>query len=493
MNNSRNGNQNDPGQSEQNEHGKEVSLSPGSQSTSSSSRQYRVVELIPENENDDRLADWIIRAEFYDEDVAQNSGNISADDTDGDEQGLHPEPEDLEDHDTESEDYDADLDPFVEEFVIEPDEEDRSSTDSEEDSDRIANYDTTLPVSHRYLGENLEESRGRRVLAENSIISLPLFNLRNVVLFPGQVLPITTANLNPRIQMYLKACLTRGATTIGLVSDPQNNLIGTTAEIRNYSVEDDELRLIMEGRQRFKLLSAPFEAAIEGELLILPEVSLGHPYTCISSLVKFFSKNGTPNQFIISKHPPWLLKKYEARTVMQRILDEIKDWCCVDVSNDPSEFSYWVAANLPISNKDRTEALSFSCTEARLIWLLKILEDSEYFCCSSCKNIICYKKDVFPMSRSGPQCSFVNAGGFVHDTLTVQRAQGLIQEVGWSREFSWFPGYAWRMAHCDICNRHIGWCYKRIEAETKPKRFFGLSRSNVRLSAKNVLSPTLRL
>lgn len=38
-----------------------------------------------------------------------------------------------------------------------------------------------------------------------------------------------------------------------------------------------------------------------------------------------------------------------------------------------------------------------------------------------------------------------------------------------TRDFSWFPGYAWQIAHCDACGLHLGW---RFSAETDV--FFGL-------------------
>ena len=168
--------------------------------------------------------------------------------------------------------------------------------------------------------------------------------------------------------------------------------------------------------------------------------------------------------------------------MMDKIIDHIKDWSkLVDIKNDPKDFSYWMTANLPISNRDRVEALSFSCTEARLLWLLDLLENSTHFACSACKNAICDKEDVFPMSQAGAQNTFVNPNGFIHDTLTVRNASGLVQMSTWSNEFSWFPGYGWRYAHCDICNQHIGWCYKANDPATKPRKFFGLSRAGVRL------------
>lgn len=495
----------------------DVASSPSN--STSSRRRSRVVELLMDNHENNvdqhSVGDWIIGPDFYDEDVAQNSDNLSEDDDDfendiydvnwnneddhnnGINNNEFENEEDSEDNDNNveneyEEESDADDDDDDGGFVFAPNEEDEyesvEDTDSDDDDEvnQPANYDTTLPVAHHYLGDNLEESRGREVLIEGSIITLPLFNLSYVVLFPGQVLPLKTFSLNPRVQMYLRNCVSRGTTTIGLMWSPSENRIGTTAEITSYGQDEDEdeLKLLLKGRQRFRLISQPFETAIDGQIEILPEIILGKPQlNTTRQMLKFLPTSQLQRKYLVTRHPDWVMKKYEAHNLIYQIMEEIKDWCeLVDVSKDPIDFSYWLAANLPISNQERMEALKFSCVEARLVWLLDKLEKSKFFGCSNCKNLICYKKDVFPMSRSGPQCSFVNPNGYVHDTLTVRHAQGIINASHvWSSQCSWFPGYVWQIIHCDTCQCHLGWRYKRTSDDMKPKTFFGFSRASIRL------------
>jgi len=468
----------------------EVASSPiGSQtSQSTSSRQgerRRVVELLQQaveeviSQSEDN---WMIGDDFYHEDVAADDEEMSdGSDEDDDQLSADDNPDDDEDDDVE-----------VLGFEVAPNEFDHladtsSGEDDDEDDDAI-DYDITIPVQHRYLGDNLEESRGRRILVENSVVPLTLFNIRQIVLLPGQVLPMKTDNLNPRIQMILQSCITRGNCLIGLVSSPRENPFGTTAEIRNYARSSDEhgeeeIKMIMEGRQRFKLLSQPFDTAIEGLVMILPEISLGRPFLEIPSWKRFVTRGAIPSKLIVSKHPKWLIHHYEAHSLTKRITNEIKEWCRNAPSSDPSDFSYWLASNLPISNLERIKVLKLDCTEARLMWLLNLLSEKEYLGCSACRNVICHRKDVFLMSCSGPQNSFVNSDGYVHDTLTVSKANGLVYQSSWSNRYTWFPGYSWRIASCEYCSKHIGWCYKSSESDTRPRKFWGLSRVNVQLQS----------
>uniref|UniRef100_A0A6G1S8B5 Protein cereblon n=1 Tax=Aceria tosichella TaxID=561515 RepID=A0A6G1S8B5_9ACAR len=471
----------------------------GSQASQTSSQlnAQRIVKLLPEsarqdNTNNQGQDDWMIRAEFYNEDIVAEDAGMAHQSDDEDEIN-DPDDENWED-DYEADDYDfhvGDVDDFNEDdmidmgFIIAPNIADDSDTNEELDEDlETVDYDITLPVSHRYLGEDLQESGGTQIFAEDSLVKLPLFNFKHIVLLPGQTLPITTAALSARIHRSLKVYITKGISIIGLMSDPRTNSVGTTAEIRNYSEREDQVQLILEGRQRFKLISQPFESVAEGTVKILPEVTLGRPYLVQPSCRRFLVHQiSVPQKLIASKHPIWLLRQYESCNIMKKILNQIKDWCKIDLTaKNPNDFSYWVAVNLPISNHERMKVLKFDCTEQRLLWLLEILVKNTSFACANCRNVICSKEDVFPMSSTGPQNSFVNSHGYVHDTLTVRTANGLIQEQDWSEEFSWFPGYLWRIACCHYCNRHIGWCYKSKLPQIKPRRFFGLSRANVRLA-----------
>lgn len=68
---------------------------------------------------------------------------------------------------------------------------------------------------------------------------------------------------------------------------------------------------------------------------------------------------------------------------------------------------------------------------------------------------------------------FPNPYGALIRILTARNAWSLTVE-GWATtDFTWFAGYAWRIAHCAHCRAHLGWRFERATGEG-PETFFGL-------------------
>ncbi|KAJ9581657.1 hypothetical protein L9F63_023174, partial [Diploptera punctata] len=104
----------------------------------------------------------------------------------------------------------------------------------------------------------------------------------------------------------------------------------------------------------------------------------------------------------------------------------------------------------------------------------------QMLCCRVCETQIADPKETFSMSVEGPQGTYVNPGGFVHETLTVHRAKGLkcVNDQP-STEHSWFPGYAWTIAECRYCKRHMGWKFTATNRTLKPQKFWGICRRSI--------------
>ena len=66
--------------------------------------------------------------------------------------------------------------------------------------------------------------------------------------------------------------------------------------------------------------------------------------------------------------------------------------------------------------------------------------------------------------------TFVNPAGEVFELVCFAAAAGALAHGQASREFTWFPGYAWSFARCRGCAAQLGWRY------VGPSVFWGLAR-----------------
>lgn len=377
-------------------------------------------------------------------------------------------------------------------------------------------FDTALPVEHNYLGENLVELRGRTVLDDGSLQRLPLLPQQGVVLVPGQTLPLMVF-YPPTISMLRNIITTNG--TFGVIcvrsfetSNPKMVKIGTTAEIYEYRDEEELAGFCIKakGRQRFRVVESQrqVDGNVTATVKILPEVILPDSLHEVRdrSLDRYRServglwgpvspvnRRRLQRQQAISQRdammtvwPQWVHNQYNATILMQRVrlqLSYLKLGSTssnLQLPNDPTELSYWVAQALPLVDEQRLSLLQINSPIQRLRWELCVLEKCQMLCCRDCDAQVADPREAFLMSAEGPQGTYVNPGGYVHETLTLHKAQGLrclTDEP--STEYSWFPGYAWTVAGCRYCQKHLGWKFTATEKLMKPQRFWGVCRRSV--------------
>jgi len=63
---------------------------------------------------------------------------------------------------------------------------------------------------------------------------------------------------------------------------------------------------------------------------------------------------------------------------------------------------------------------------------------------SGCSAPVCNMSNVFPMSPEGPQGTYCNSWGIIHEMITVTELDedlNVISVGGPSTECCWFPGY----------------------------------------------------
>ena len=191
----------------------------------------------------------------------------------------------------------------------------------------------------------------------------------------------------------------------------------------------------------------------------------------------------------VTPFPNWVYEMYDPQCLVERIHAELSkskyklfSQTTVAIPKYPQELSFWVAENLPLDDVHRMALLKLDCTIQRLRCELSLLEQSHILCCRNCGETLAQQSDIFSMSKEGPQGSYVNPGGYVHETLTLYKVKNILYTGQPSTEYSWFPGYAWQICQCSYCDSHLGWRFTVSSSEKKlhPKKFYGISRRSIR-------------
>ena len=79
-------------------------------------------------------------------------------------------------------------------------------------------------------------------------------------------------------------------------------------------------------------------------------------------------------------------------------------------------------------------------------------------CCKICGQAITHERDRIEICGAHAH-TFYNPHGLKFYIGCFQDVSGCV-EIGVSTlEFTWFPGYAWRIALCGSCHEHLGWEY----------------------------------
>lgn len=425
-------------------------------------------------------------------------------------------------------DDDIDNDEILHEVEADEDEEKNNRTDSARKRLESITFDTSLPSTHSYLGDDLEEVSGRTIYDEDGLVTIPLLQLPGMVLVPGSTIPLTLYHQHVVAMMKTvkDADKTFGVVAYRFLPNEHETSItaniGTTAEIFSYKDETDDqtglstASLMAKGRQRFKVIESrrTNTGVLMGKVKILKEKVLpeflegarppshckfyctpleedpsvhtavdrqGNVITSVNT-----AKNRQVDRFTCAYYtwwPPWVYKMYDPETVVQKMKQRLNKWNeslqASRLSDDPIELSFWVCQNLPLDDSQKLNLLSLDNAVQRLRCALSIMEKCSVICCRECKIQVAHTNDVFSLSLEGPMSAYVNPQGHVHETLTVYKSQNLNLMGRPTKEHSWFPGYAWTIAYCRRCTNHMGWKFTATRKELTPQKFFGLTRASV--------------
>ncbi|KAE9587063.1 hypothetical protein Lal_00004469 [Lupinus albus] len=356
------------------------------------------------------------------------------------------------------------------------------------------NFDTCLSSLHTYLGD-VEDTRHRTAFLDaDSVFNLPLFSLQGVVLFPGATLPLRV--VEPPFVAAIERALAQVDVpyTIGVIRthwDTANRgmklaSIGTTAEIRQYvRLEDGSLNVVTCGQQRFRLRRRwrDAERVPYGEIQITEEdVPLRTPQGAFGKLGPLSNR---PRSHAISHMlssrafwPQWVFHMFDSYCLAERVADMWKQIVGAprmdSLVKKPDVLSFYIASKIPVSESTRQELLDIDGITYRLRREIELLASIDLIRCKSCQTIIAERSDMLVMSSEGPLGAYVNPGGYVHEIMTLYKADGITPVGPSATEYSWFPGYAWTIAKCSTCKTQLGWLFTATKIKLKPSSFWGI-------------------
>ncbi|KAI5057766.1 hypothetical protein GOP47_0027781 [Adiantum capillus-veneris] len=180
--------------------------------------------------------------------------------------------------------------------------------------------------------------------------------------------------------------------------------------------------------------------------------------------------------------PHWVYRMFDAYNLARRAADMWRQMVELPSLNDlvqkPEILSYYIASKIPVQDATRQELLESDGVVSRLRREIQLLESMDCIRCKTCKNVVARRSDMLVMSSDGPLGVYVNNAGYVHETLTLAKVRGLILQGRPETMHSWFPGYSWTVADCNLCESHMGWLFRALK-DLHPRQFWGLRRSQL--------------
>jgi hypothetical protein len=92
-------------------------------------------------------------------------------------------------------------------------------------------------------------------------------------------------------------------------------------------------------------------------------------------------------------------------------------------------------------------------------------EEEKAIVCAQCRHSITSTAQRIEINGMH-QHTFFNPYGIIYEIGCFQSAQGCGHVGPTTDEFSWFPGYGWRIAVCSSCLTHLGWLYSAPDKES---------------------------
>ncbi|VVC43279.1 Hypothetical protein CINCED_3A015566 [Cinara cedri] len=331
-----------------------------------------------------------------------------------------------------------------------------------------SNYDQNLTSAHQYMGEGLRETNGRTIFEEGITHQIPVIYLTSN-LIPKQIFPlIATCDSLKKLIKYSLARNCVFGVSYKIFGTKNTRTYGTIAEIYAHSGDietSDKIYIKAMGHQRYEILKTePFPESNApnialAKIRIMPDITLPNPYhkLCLNPRNRHSNHGNNlcrTKDMWQTQWPNWVYKQFDVHQLASRVAEKVKTlYDKIKLTEDPYLLSLQVT-KLGMFNPEQVHhLLSLESTNHRLKQALFYLDENQKarvskkkFICNSedCYACICDMGNVFPMSPDGPQGTYCNSWGQIHDMITVYRLEpglGVVKVGQPSDECSWFPGY----------------------------------------------------
>jgi hypothetical protein len=92
-------------------------------------------------------------------------------------------------------------------------------------------------------------------------------------------------------------------------------------------------------------------------------------------------------------------------------------------------------------------------------------EEEKHILCAQCRAVITSPHERIEV-QGAHEHTFFNPYGIIFQIGCFRQARGCGYQGPAIAEFSWFPGYSWRIAICSSCLTHLGWLYSAPDKES---------------------------
>ena len=240
-------------------------------------------------------------------------------------------------------------------------------------------FDDELPMNHSYLG-SMENIRGTQFYDPGKIIDHLAVCYHHSLVFPGEIIPMIMRADN----IFARTPESNEGLTFGLIFPDE--VYGVTCQVFEKGLDSQgHITVKSKARQRFIVLSTEDEEIVQrndifyAKVRILPEYTLPDPLmmNMSNNLVKF-SQNPSQKYHIVRDTlatmvwPKWVYEKYSIVGVNEKI-ERYLAMLSLEAPTDPILKSFWLARNIPLNQKDRSNIFISNCVNKRMMLIAESL------------------------------------------------------------------------------------------------------------------------